>query len=244
MKFVLICFISAFCLLSCQQQKQVEDYASETLEILKVSSNVYQHISYLQTESFGNVPCNGMIVFKDNEAIIFDTPATDASSEELIKWVEGSLECKVKAVISTHFHKDCVGGLNVFHRKNIPSYANFKTIEAARLAQFALPQNGFDNKMELHLGKSNITAEFVGEGHTKDNVIGYFPEDKVLFGGCLIKEFNAGKGNLEDANEAEWSTTVRSIKQKYADAQIVIPGHGKIGGQELLDYTIGLFDVK
>ena len=87
-------------------------------------------------------------------------------------------------------------------------------------------------------------AEYFGEGHTKDNIVGYFPADKTLFGGCLIKKVGAGNGNLEDANTDNWSKTVRKIKRKYHSAEIVIPGHGKSGGIELLDYTIQLFDLK
>ena len=57
----------------------------------------------------------------------------------------------------------------------------------------------------------------------------------------MIKELGAGNGNLEDANVDEWSATVRKAKSAYPEAQIVIPGHGKIGGTDLLDYTIEMF---
>lgn len=85
-------------------------------------------------------------------------------------------------------------------------------------------------------------TKFFGEGHTKDNVVGYFPEAEAIFGGCLIKESGAGKGNLEDANVAAWSATVKKLKRSYPRAKTVIPGHGKSGGRELLDYTIKLFE--
>ena len=84
----------------------------------------------------------------------------------------------------------------------------------------------------------------MGEGHTQDNIVSYFPNDKALFGGCLIKRVNAKKGYLGDANINEWSNTVRAVKSKYKDAEIIIPGHGKPGGQELLSYTIDLFRVE
>ncbi len=70
----------------------------------------------------------------------------------------------------------------------------------------------------------------------------YIPGEKVLFGGCLIKEVGAGKGNLGDANTEEWPDTVRKIKQAYPEVKYVVPGHGKVGGLELLDYTIGRFE--
>ncbi|MCK0206070.1 MBL fold metallo-hydrolase [Ornithobacterium rhinotracheale] len=57
----------------------------------------------------------------------------------------------------------------------------------------------------------------------------YFPKDQVLFGGCLVKELGAGKGNLSDAFPKEWSATIQKVKHAYPEAKIVVPGHGKIG---------------
>jgi metallo-beta-lactamase class B len=132
--------------------------------------------------------------------------------------------------------------LEEFHKHGIPSYANNLTIQLARSNNKPLPKNGFDNLLELTIGDKKVYAEFFGEGHTKDNVIGYFPDEKIIFGGCLIKELGAGKGNLEDANTKDWPLTVATLKEKYPDTKIAIPGHGKSGGTELFDYTIKLFD--
>ena len=45
-------------------------YHSSRLMIKKIAPHTFQHISYLQTESFGNVECNGMIATDKKEAII------------------------------------------------------------------------------------------------------------------------------------------------------------------------------
>jgi metallo-beta-lactamase class B len=92
------------------------------------------------------------------------------------------------------------------------------------------------------VGDKKVYLGFFGEGHTKDNTIAYFPNDNILFGGCLIKGVDAGKGNLEDANLAAWSATVQNVKNNYPKVKTVIPGHGRLGGIELLDYTIQLFE--
>lgn len=218
-----------------------KSFETDDLIIQKLTDHTYQHITYLQTESFGKVACNGLIVFDRGEAVIFDTPVDDATSEKVIRWIEDSLKCKVKAVVATHFHEDCVGGLDAFHGHGIPSYAPNQTIAFDKKNKFPVPQKGFDDKLDLKVGKKAVVAAFYGEGHTRDNVIGYFPSEKVMFGGCLIKEVNATKGNLADANVKAWSATVTKIKQEYPDAKVVIPGHGKVGGTELLDYTVTLF---
>jgi metallo-beta-lactamase class B len=183
-----------------------------------------------------------MIVAKGNEAIVFDTPTDNEASRELIAWVTRSLKCKIIAVIPTHYHADNLGGLEEFHRQGISSYAYNKTIQIAKEKGLPVPQNGFDKDMELEVGNEKIYIEFFGEGHTCDNTVGYFPLEDVMFGGCLIKEISAGKGNLAEANVDEWSETLRKVKMKFPNVKKVIVGHGESGGVELLDYTIRLFE--
>lgn len=219
-------------------------YKTENLIIQRLSNHVYSHTSFLNTDDFGKVACNGMIIINENEAIIFDTPSDTGSAGELIKYVVKNLESKILAVIPTHFHEDCVGGLEKFNEYNIPAYASNKTIELLKNEnnKFSKPIVGFEDSLALNIGDEKVYAEYFGEGHTKDNIIGSFPEDKVIFGGCLIKELNANKGYLGDANMKEWPKTVNKLKQKYPETKIVIPGHGKSGGTELFDYTIKLFE--
>ena len=232
--------------LNCSVQKRdafgpKEVYRSGDLVVTQLTENAFEHTSFLQTDDFGNVPCNGLIVRNSNEVIVFDTPASDKSAQELISWIKETLHCKVNAIVPTHFHNDCLGGLKAFDENAIPSYASFKTIELAKENKFRVPQNGFRDSLVLKVGTEKTIVKFFGQGHTSDNVVGYFPAEKILFGGCLIKEIGAGKGYLGDANVAAWSGTVEKVKKEYPDVKIVVPGHGEYGNKKLLDYTIRLF---
>ncbi len=218
-----------------------EVYNTSGLIVQHVSPNAFVHTSFKATNDFGNVPCNGLVVRSGSEALVFDTPTNDTSAAELIRWVKDSLRCRIIAVIPTHFHDDCLGGLNAFHAHGIPSHAHERTIALARLNGEPVPQHGFSDSLMLMLGQERITATFHGEGHTKDNVVGYFPSEQMLFGGCLIKEMKASKGYLGDANLSAWSGTVEAVKRAYPDVRVVVPGHGAPGHSALLDYTIGLF---
>ncbi|MTI22700.1 subclass B1 metallo-beta-lactamase [Fulvivirga sp. RKSG066] len=235
---LLICWSTIFC--HAQSLNYYE--LSEDLQVEQLTKNTYRHISYLNTDTWGKVGCNGMIVMNNNEALIFDTPANEEASAELINWVQDSLKAKVIGVVVTHFHWDCLGGLNSFHEKAIPSYASQKTITLAQADSVPIPQHGFDQSLELTVGDIKVINTFFGAGHTHDNVVSYVPDDKVLFGGCLIKSMGTGKGNLEDANTDSWPGTVQAIKDSRPEVEIVIPGHGKTGGISLLDYTIELFE--
>lgn len=242
MRKIIPLFILNIILSGCgTKETEKEVYRSEALAILQVSEHVYTHISYLDTEGFGRAACNGMIVCNENEVVVFDTACDDVSSAELINWVSEILESEIIAVIPTHYHADNLGGLSGFHRRGIPSYALQKTIHITEEYGYPLPQHGFDPFLEMEVGGEKIIVDFLGEGHTCDNVIGYFPLENIMFGGCLIKGTGAGKGNLEEANTGEWSETVRRVRAKYPDTRKIIPGHGKSGGCELFDYTIELF---
>ena len=245
---LLITLIS-FAVLNCTSQKSSsfeskELHKSKDLVITQIAENAFQHTSFKQTDEFGYVPCNGLIVRNNSEVIVFDTPTNDKSAEELIKWIKETLHCKINAIIPTHFHDDCLGGLKAFHENNVPSYAYFKTIALAKENSLPVPQNSFQDSLILKVGNENITAKFFGEGHTKDNVIGYFPSENVMFGGCLIKTLGASKGYLGDANVADWSNTVEKIKKAYPKVKVVVPGHGNYGNSKLLDYTSKLFSTQ
>jgi metallo-beta-lactamase class B len=219
-------------------------YRSEKLEIAQISPHTFVHVSYLSTQDFGKVACNGMLVIQGGEALVFDTPTNDEVSRELIDWLEKEKHVKVKAVVATHFHNDCLGGLNEFHGHRVPSFGSVQTQTLAKAAGDPVPQHGFEGQLILDVGGMEVVTRFFGEGHTRDNVVAYVPSDQVLFGGCLIKEIGATVGYLGDANTGAWSETVSRIKYTFSDVQRVIPGHGKIGNGALLDYTIRLFEGK
>jgi metallo-beta-lactamase class B len=57
----------------------------------------------------------------------------------------------------------------------------------------------------------------------------------------MVKSLGSGKGNLADADTLAWAGTVRKVMELVNDSTTVIPGHGKHGGRELLEYTVGMF---
>jgi len=232
-----LCFTASFLFLQFLHA-QSPVYESASLRITPINERVFVHVTYLQTESFGLVACNGMIYMDDKEAIVFDTPTYDKVSVELIRWIK-SQGRSVKAVVVNHFHKDALGGLMEFHDSGIPSYGQEMTLD---LAGYLSPKSGFKEILELKIGNLTIINRYFGEAHTRDNIVSYLPDEQVLFGGCMVKAIGASKGFLGDANTDEWSNTVRRILKEYPDVQVVIPGHGDFGSNALLTYTVEMFD--
>lgn len=235
-------FIVAMLSLSCNSKLEAEKvYKTKSLSIQQIATNTYVHTSILSIPDYGDFPCNGVVFINEGEAIVIDTPPNDSVSAELITWINEEKNASIKAVVPSHFHNDCLGGLKEFHKRGITSYANERTIELAKEDQVEVPMNALSREESIIIGMEEMLIRFMGAGHTEDNCIAIIPSDQVLFGGCLVKEIGAGKGYLGDANTEEWSNTVRKIKMAYPEIETIVPGHGKHGDIELLDYTIELF---
>ena len=230
----IICFI----------QPSFAQHRSPRLEIERLTQNTYVHRSFLQTSDWGKVACNGLIYINRGEALIFDSPADEDASAELLSWIQDEMHAKVKGVVINHFHDDCLGGLEVFHKAAIKSYSSRLTLELAKATDVPvsrLPQNVFDKQLTLQIGGEKVLNRFFGEAHTRDNIASYIPAERVIFGGCMVKEVGAKKGNLADANVSEWTNTVKKLMKSWNDAKFVVPGHGEAGDLSLLEYTATLF---
>ena len=102
---MLFCFIAAAIASPGREKQKITD----RLEILPLSEHAIVHITYLQTETYGRVACNGLIYINNNEAVIMDTPSDDSSAEDLLQWFAATYpHAAIKAVIINHFHKDCL----------------------------------------------------------------------------------------------------------------------------------------
>ena len=111
----MIIFVSFLTLLACGPSSDAVIYKSDSLTIIQLSEKTYEHITYLQTNDFGKVACNGLVVADNGEALIVDTPAEASEASELMEWIQNDLKSKVIGVVPTHFHVDCLGSLDIFH---------------------------------------------------------------------------------------------------------------------------------
>lgn len=120
---------------------------------------------------------------------------------------------------------------------------NQECIEAYQTQKFKAPNRLFniEKGLKLTIGKEIVEVYFPGESHTIDNVVVYFNNRKILFGGCMVKSLESrGVGFTYDANMEEWPKSVNKVLERYKDAKIVIPGHGNWGDTKLLKHTIEL----
>ena len=224
----------------CKSPKSDLTYSSQNLKLIPVTENCYMHKSYLQLDDGSRVECNGLVYVNEGSAIIYDCPSNSENAATMINWLVNDNDLKIAGLVINHHHRDCIDGIEEFHKRGIKSYANSRTI-AEIPEEIKRPQISFDEELSVEIGNNTVINRYFGAAHSNDNIVSYIPREEVLFGGCMIKSLNAKKGNLADANLAEWSNTVKKIKSAYPQLKVVIPGHGEFGDRSLLDYTINLF---
>jgi len=120
---------------------------------------------------------------------------------------------------------------------------NSECLEAYKNQNFKAPDRLFDIKEGLKLNAADeiIEVYFPGESHSMDNVVVYFHNRKILFGGCMVKSLKSkSPGFTDDANMKEWPKSLEKVLKRFKDARVVIPGHGNWGNTELLTHTIEL----
>lgn len=209
------------------------------LQLIPLSDSLFIHRSWHDVEPYGRVASNGILLVRAGEALMVDTPMDETKTAQLYHFVKDSLQAKITLVIPGHFHADCTGGLSYLHQQGARSIANNKTIDICRQQDIPVPLQGFGEEKEIDFNGIPIELYYPGPGHSEDNIVVFFPTDKILFGGCLVRPASAkGLGNTADANLKEWGNTARKVYERFPGAHLVVPGHGRQGDLGLLRHTI------
>ncbi len=218
---------------------------SKDVALHPIAAGVWIHTTSLDLPGLGRVPANGLVVVSGKEAMLVNLPWTDGLTATLCDWIANDHSATVETVIPTHFHEDCMGGLAEAHRRGAVSYGVDRTIEIAQQKGLPVPKVPYHDKTTLRCGSIAVVMTYFGAGHTRDNVVAWLPQQKILFAGCLVKSLDSQSlGNTRDGDLAAYPATLRSLQSAYARAKIVIPGHGNWGGPELIEHTLRLCQEK
>ncbi|GGG27367.1 beta-lactamase [Hymenobacter glacieicola] len=214
------------------------------MRVRAVAPHVYVHTSYhTYPGTTAPVPSNGLIVQTSKGAVLIDTAWDPEQTLRLLRWIADSLHQRVRLAIVTHAHDDRTGGLAVLQANGIKVYSTPLTARRFRqLHPQALPPTAALKPYTLiRAGRTRLELFFPGPAHAPDNLVAWLPRQKVLFGGCMVREQAAtALGNLDDAQPARWPASLRTVATRYPKARVVVPGHGQWGGTELLTHTAKL----
>lgn len=225
-----------------QQRAIRPDVTMADLAIFTISDNLRVYRSYFDLGS-QRLHANGMLMIGPDRITIIDAPWTASAAYELLDWLDSNFPGKSKRLVITHAHDDRMGSIDAFAERMIPIYSQRNTAEIARRKGWTTPNFVFDDSLPLRAGEQAIELYYPGPAHTLDNIIAWFPDDKVLFGGCMVKSRHAETlGFTGDASEGSWPLALRRALARYPETQQVIPGHGLPGDTELLTHTLELLE--
>lgn len=210
------------------------------LEVRPVAPHGWVFTSYKILDG-SPVPANGLIVEQGEKVFLVDCGWDEKSCRKLLRWVKRHLNKPVAAAFISHSHIDRSGGLGVLAREKIPIRMSKQT--AGLLGKQGIAEPTYQEITEQD-GNAFYQSFYPGEGHTPDNLVFYFPELHLLYGGCLVKSTEAPDlGYTGEANLAQWPESIRKVQQRFPEARIVVPGHQACGGPELLTHTLRLLET-
>ncbi len=199
---------------------------------------VYQSFNTFQGKDYN---ANALYLVTDEGVVLFDVPWQKSQYETLINYIETKHHLPVVAVFVTHSHEDRAGDLSYFNDLDIPTFASEQTNIILEKEGKATAENVIDFGKEYRYGKEKFVINFLGEGHTKDNVVVWFPKYKILDGGCLVKsEIAQDLGYIGEANLEQWPIAIEEIQKTYPKIKQVIPGHDAWRGKRHLENTLEL----
>ena len=95
----------------------------------------------------------------------------------------------------------------------------------------------FDRKLRLNMGDASFNLEFMG-GHSPGTILIELEEDHVLFTGDNVETLFPFFGQ---AHFKSWKTAFD--RMLALSPGLVVPGHGQVGGRELIERYIEFFNT-
>lgn len=184
---------------------------------------------------------NAFYLVTKKGVVLFDVPWQKTQYQSLMDTIKKRHNLPVIAVFATHSHEDRAGDLSFYNNKGIKTYATVKTNELLKKEGKATSNTITKTGKKYKIGGEEFVVDFLGEGHTADNVVVWFPKYNVLDGGCLVKSSTAvDLGYMAEANVQQWPTTMKNLKAKYPASARVIPGHDEWKGNDHVKHTLEL----
>ncbi len=205
----------------------------EDLRFVCIAPGVWMFTALAAADfAYPRYPANGLLIEAGDHAVMVDTAWTGAQAQAIANWSA----LPVRAALSTHSHSDRTGGARALIAMGIPVYATEETIALAVSENEAVPD---------HVLQADSLPELQwlapGPAHAPDNIVIWHAPTRTLYGGCMIKEASAETlGNVADADLVHWPIALASIASWAPDPARVVPGHGEVGGVDLLAHTEAL----
>ena len=228
----------------------MEDSYRRQVGLQETASGIY---AYIGEDGVANA---GFAV-GERGVLMIDSGMSPAQGEELLQAVRRVTDKPIRILINTHYHGDHVLGNEVFsppalilsHRKTwstlkklgsqyVEAFASRRPPNLAdevRKARLILPEVLIDSSLSLDMKGLRADVHYYGEAHTEGDLVVYFPDQGVLFGGDLV--LNRVVPPVLGGSLLGWIETLETISSLKITS--IVPGHGPIGGDTLIAESKG-----
>ena len=209
-----------------------------------IAPGVWTHTTW---SVVNNAPfaANGLVIEGARKLLLVDTGWTDSDSQRILGLI-GAVSRKPMICVGTHAHNDRIGGMGFLNARATPTWTHEMTQEDAPARRLPLARRSWRGASKhFDLGARRVEIFHPGPAHTRDNVVVWDRESRTLFGGCMIRDMSwTSLGNVADANLPAWPASVANLQQRYGARMVrLVPGHGQMGGGELLAHTRALAEA-
>lgn len=147
--------------------------------------------------------------------ILVDTPTTPADTAAVLDWIRGRWGAEPSYAIASHWHADASGGNQVLVERGVEVISSKATArlvtergaagrdeliamfaerdpETARELEAMIPTPAartveVKGRAVLELGGETVELHHPAPSHSPDSIGIYFPERKLLYGGCTVR---------------------------------------------------------
>ena len=219
-----------------------EDLPAPRLD--EVSPGIY---AYIQLDGSWGLNNPGFLVGRGGVTVV-DTCFTEARARAFRDAVRRVTDCPIRTLVNTHHHGDHTWGNFLFPEAAIVGHTlcREEMIETGLSIQPLFPGVNwgnleveppfitFDDRLTIFVDDLRLELIFLGPAHTRNDVIVWIPERRLLFSGDLIFSrctpfvAQGSLGGLIQALDA-----LRGL-----GAATIVPGHGEICGPEAIDDSL------
>jgi glyoxylase-like metal-dependent hydrolase (beta-lactamase superfamily II) len=194
---------------------------------------------------------NIVVVLDRGEELVVDTRSTLPHGREILDDMRVLGSPRVTVVVNTHGHFDHAFGNAAFrpaliwgHERCVPMLVGERAarqrVHAAELlpdlatdlaaVELDPPTRLFAKSARIEIGAREVLLDYLGRGHTDNDIVLRVPDADVLCAGDLLE--NGATPYFGDGYPMDWPDTVRRLLELAGPATVVVPGHGDHAGRE------------
>ncbi len=217
-------------------------YASAQEEVPYSLEPITDDLLHFRGGSSGNH--FGAVLVTEEGIVVADTVDPESA-----QWLRDELKSRydvpVKYLVYSHGHYDHVGGSNIFQDDGAIVIAH-ENAEKDLMAQeeesqwvtkrnIVMPEIVFSDEFTIKIGGKTVNLVYLGPGHSASLIAVQFVEDKTAL---VVDAANIKQVGYRTLGGPIKKYVNQLNKAKELEFDVIIPGHGNIGGREDLDIYI------